>query len=598
MANTQPDNNLKGKSSQLANLENCLTLVENSLTGMAVVQDYKIVFSNPKMIEIMGYSLEEASAYNISAFIHPDDRQRVLEYYRKRIAGEPAPEQYEFKAVSKKGETRILEMRPTVIQYGGRPAVLMNVIDITDRYLNGQELKKREEEYRSLIESIYDWIWEINDQLVYTYTSPQVKELLGYEPEEIIGRSPFDLMQEEEAERVKSAFAPIFEKREAFTLFENTILHADGHRVIVETSGRPVFDNQGAFRGYRGIDRDITARKLAEESLRSSERRLADIINFLPDATFAIDIQGRVISWNREMEKLTGVDAEAILGKGNYEYALPFYGVRRPVLADLVLDPREEVKKLYPFITEVNETLVTEIYVPSFGPEGSYLWAKASPLRDVRGKIVGAIESVRDITERKRAEENRRELEKRLDAQKRQFYRETILSVTDGKLEISDAPMIARHLSRADKRFEITSGEDAARARHEVAAFLRQHGLTGPRQEELIMGVGEAIANAVKHADGGRVYMGVTGEDSVWVGVTDKGSGMEALILPRATLLKGFSTKPSLGLGYSIILEVSDQVLLRTGSRGTVVILIKKLQEPTQAMPRQLPDTWDGIPTP
>ena len=83
--------------------------------------------------------------------------------------------------------------------------------------------------------------------------------------------------------------------------------------------------------------RQAVQQRKAEASIRDHERREADIINFLPDATFAIDTRGVVIAWNRAMEKMTGVPATEILGKGNYEYAIPFYHERRPILIDLVL---------------------------------------------------------------------------------------------------------------------------------------------------------------------------------------------------------------------------------------------------------------------
>ena len=87
-------------------------------------------------------------------------------------------------------------------------------------------------------------------------------------------------------------------------------------------------------------------KRRAEASVHDHERREADIINFLPDATFAIDINGMVITWNRAMEDMTGVKAAEILGKGNYEYAIPLYGERRPVIIDLLLheDPALETK--------------------------------------------------------------------------------------------------------------------------------------------------------------------------------------------------------------------------------------------------------------
>jgi DNA-binding CsgD family transcriptional regulator len=163
-----------------------------------------------------------------------------------------------------------------------------------------------------------------------------------------------------------------------------------------------------------GIGKDITKRKQAEEALRESERRLADIIGFLPDATLAIDLQGKVIAWNHAIEEMTGVRAEDILGQGGYEYALPFYGVQRPILIDLVLKPDKKIEQSYYSILEKQkDLLIVETWVPCLKGGRAFLWAKASPLYDSRGDIVGAIESIRDITARKQAEEalEKREME-------------------------------------------------------------------------------------------------------------------------------------------------------------------------------------------
>ena len=121
-------------------------------------------------------------------------------------------------------------------------------------------------------------------------------------------------------------------------------------------------------------------------------------IDFLPDAILAIDKDGKVITWNQAMEKMTGARAIDMIGKGNYEYALPFYGIRRPILVDLVLMPQDEVEGKYDSVQRVGKTLTVEIFIPTFGINGSYLWAKAAPLYDSQGEIVGAIESIRDIT--------------------------------------------------------------------------------------------------------------------------------------------------------------------------------------------------------
>ncbi|MGA2160942.1 MAG: PAS domain S-box protein [Methanoregula sp.] len=143
----------------------------------------------------------------------------------------------------------------------------------------------------------------------------------------------------------------------------------------------------------------------AEANIRDLERREADIINFLPDATFAIDTDGLVIAWNRAIEEMTGVPATEMLGKRDYEYAIPFYGQRQPILIDLIFESEEAIAKKYAHIIHKKDILLADTTLPHLKGKPATLMGIASPLYDRHGKIVGAIESIRDITERRRAEE-------------------------------------------------------------------------------------------------------------------------------------------------------------------------------------------------
>jgi len=156
-------------------------------------------------------------------------------------------------------------------------------------------------------------------------------------------------------------------------------------------------------------------RDRAEESLRESERRLSDIIDFAPDATFAINKEGEVIAWNRAIEEMTGVQASEILGKGNYEYSLPFYGERRPILIYFVFSSEEEIEQKYHFVKKDEDILIAEADVILRG-SNRVVWGKASLLHDNKGNITGAIESIRDITERRQAEMNLAERSMQLEA--------------------------------------------------------------------------------------------------------------------------------------------------------------------------------------
>ncbi len=168
----------------------------------------------------------------------------------------------------------------------------------------------------------------------------------------------------------------------------------------------PARDTAGRKIGLKGTCQDITERKGADDALRESERRLSDIMEFYPDATMVVDREGRIITWNRAMEQLTGFKAQDMLGKGNYECSVPFYDQRRPTLVNLAMHPDKETLSTYSNLRWQGETLVGEVMAPKLRGGKAYLYAAATVLRNLRGEVVAAVESIRDITERKRMEES------------------------------------------------------------------------------------------------------------------------------------------------------------------------------------------------
>jgi PAS domain S-box-containing protein len=187
---------------------------------------------------------------------------------------------------------------------------------------------------------------------------------------------------------------------------EHRIIRADGEERHVIVRWRVICDRSGGVVKLRGANQDITERISAAAALHASEQRLADIIDFLPDATFAINSKGIVIAWNRAMGEMTGVAKGSMIGRGNLEYALPFYGYRRPLMIDLVFVSEEEIRRDYQSVSRIGDTVVAEAFVPgTHGGRGAYLWGIATPLYDKSGKVIAAIESIRDITERQLAKE-------------------------------------------------------------------------------------------------------------------------------------------------------------------------------------------------
>jgi PAS domain S-box-containing protein len=144
--------------------------------------------------------------------------------------------------------------------------------EIAERQRAAEALQSSEKRFRDLIEATSDWVWEIDSKGIFTYASPQVRRILGYEPEEVLAKTIFDFMPPKEAERIGAIFEEIVATRKPFSYLENMNQHKDGSMVVLESSGVPFFDTSGAFRGYRGIDRDITDRKRAEEELQKAQK--------------------------------------------------------------------------------------------------------------------------------------------------------------------------------------------------------------------------------------------------------------------------------------------------------------------------------------
>jgi len=218
---------------------------------------------------------------------------------RRAFAGEIVRDEVEY---SHGGENRCYYNIISPIHDGQRIIGVLGInLDITDQKKMERELQESRQRYQALVETTSDWIWEVDEELIYTYCSPKVMEILGYLPytycspkvmeilgylpEQLLGKQPFDFMPEGEADRVAGLLRNIIKKREAFAGLENVNRHKAGYDVVLETGGVPLFDEEGKFYGYRGIDRDITKRKQAESNLEKLnaelERRIAERTNAL-----------------------------------------------------------------------------------------------------------------------------------------------------------------------------------------------------------------------------------------------------------------------------------------------------------------------------
>jgi len=278
-------------------------------------------------------------------------------------------------------------------------------------------LQASEARFREMAKLLPDIIYEMDTDFRVIYANLAAFKAFGYTEEEVQAGVPADrLFAEGEFERVSHALEEITGGKapEPHTYM---MKRKDGAAILAELITAPIRDASGDLIGFRGVVHDITKRKMAEDELKAAHDQLSSIIDFLPDATFVIDRSRKVIAWNRAMEEMTGVHKEDIIGKGDYTYGIPFYGEPRPILIDLIDKQDHEIESKYLGIERNGGKICGEAYVPSlFNGGGAYVWATASLLYDRDGKLIGSIESIRDITARKLAEERLKNSENKYKA--------------------------------------------------------------------------------------------------------------------------------------------------------------------------------------
>lgn len=288
--------------------------------------------------------------------------------------------------------------------------------DITERKLAEKALKKSQFILAKSQEMAHMGNWAWNPRTNEINMSDEGFRIFGYRPQELQPTLDWLISRVHPDDRilVSGKFDSIRRDGWLGSIDYRIILPNGKIQYLNSLADKIVRDPAGDLKWVYGINQDITERKQVEEALLQSRRQLADIIDHLPDATLVIDSEKKAIVWNRAMEEMTEVKAPDVIGKSNYEYAIPIYGERRPILIDLIFEPETVVKKWhYTNIRRVGRDIMAET---SFvGPHGKHLvtWAKATPLFDRDGKLIGAIESIRDITELRQAEVILRESEEK-----------------------------------------------------------------------------------------------------------------------------------------------------------------------------------------
>jgi two-component system, LuxR family, sensor kinase FixL len=270
-------------------------------------------------------------------------------------------------------------------------------------------LYESEEKFRALVESTGEWIWEVDQNGIYTYVSPQVEALLGYRPKEVLGKSPFDFMPPEEVQRVIDVFVELLDKRAPLLALRNTNLCKDGSLKILETSGVPFFDEKGEFAGYRGIDRDITNRVQAEEALRESEEKFHSITASAQDAILIMDDKGKIAYWNEAAEKIFGYSEKEVTGWPLHELLAP----------ERFLEAHHKAFEHFKMTGE-GAAVGKTVELAALKKDGTEFPIELSLSATVKNGRWSAIGMIRDISERKAMEKELKDKDEMMIAQAKQ----------------------------------------------------------------------------------------------------------------------------------------------------------------------------------
>lgn len=387
----------------------------------------RYTYVSPSVERIRGYKVAEMLNRPLRNFLAPSSIDAAEAFFLEELAtaGPDREIRYrertlEVEVTHRNGANRWAELKITAfLNEEGYPRSFLGVSrDITQRRKAELALRESEDRYRAIVQDQMELVCRWRPDGTLTFVNDACCRYFGGNGETLLGKNFLRWLPEEVRWERKARAAALGPSRPV-EIIEHRIVDRNGETRWLQWTDRVIPDRTGRGVEIQSVGRDMTERHKTEEALRKSERLLADIINFLPDATLAVDLEGRLIAWNRAIEEMTGVFACDMLGKGNYEHALPFYGCRRPMLVDLVLNPDQEMEKHYTFLEREKDVLVVETDLPFMRGRNRCMWGKASPIYDQDGAIVGSIESIRDITERKGMENALIARERELDSKSR-----------------------------------------------------------------------------------------------------------------------------------------------------------------------------------
>ena len=353
-------------------------------------------YVSPRVREILGYEPEELIGRSSISLMVQEDAARKMEALRSCTTDTTINCEVGT-YLHRDGRHIILESSGMAFANNrGELAGFRGVArDITDRINNEKALRRSEERFRNLVETTSDWIWEIDTDGNFTYTSPQASELLGHSPDDLLGQHFTEHMPTADARQARERFEEAVSRGAPIHSMITSNRHKDGRTVVLETSTVPFYDPDWNILGYRGIGRDITDRVAVEKQLEFERSLFRSFMEHAPDLIYFKDTEGRFIEVNAAKAAEVDLSPEDLIGRTDFDFL-----------------PEEQARERFEDEQDVMRTrraIQKEECASTLQGERWYLTTKV-PRYDEAGNVTGTFGTSWNITVRKQTEEELRRL--------------------------------------------------------------------------------------------------------------------------------------------------------------------------------------------
>ena len=392
-------NDPRSDKDRLKFLEQILESINDGI--LTLNRDWIVTYYNKASEKLVGRPANEVLGKHIFKEAFPEIAGSMFEKKSAEVLKSNEPVQFKTRFAVSPFENRL------DVRISPHPEGISVCLQISSESEKTEEtLHASDSNYRRIVETSNEGIWSIDAKLETTFVNQKITEILGYSSEEMLGRKLDEFMFPEDLAEHRKRLA---RRREGFK--QNYVIklkHKDGRPIYMFASATPIIDQNGEFRGSFAMLTDITGRRRAEEALVISEQRLNEIIQGNPVAIFVLDNDHKISHWNYACEKLCGYSQDEMVGTDRQW--VPFYDSPRPVFADLIIDnsPEERIRshygESYSRSNLIDGAYEAVHFFPHLGKKGLWLLLTAAPIKNSSGRIIGAIETLQDITVQQEAE--------------------------------------------------------------------------------------------------------------------------------------------------------------------------------------------------